>query len=108
MTLYFVITHEQEDMVIEFNYALDLSDPLEAQWVDQDNGQIVIQRMTKVSFFDSVNTIKKQDCRIDVNLYNKNHDHGQSHLTLTSTGMGYETCLPKPAYSLDLVEDEIG
>ena len=35
ITLYFVITHEQEDMVIEFNYALDLSDPLEAQWVDQ-------------------------------------------------------------------------
>ena len=64
--------------------------------------------MTKVSFFDSVNTIKKQDCRIDVNLYNKNHEHGQGHLTLTSTGMGYENCLPRPAYSLDLVEDEIG
>ena len=38
MTLYFVITHEREDMVIEFNYALDLSDPLEAQWVDKENG----------------------------------------------------------------------
>ena len=56
-------------MMIEFSFGLDLSNPYDAQWVERERGQIVIQRITKVYFFDSVEIIKKQDCRVDANLY---------------------------------------
>ena len=44
MSLYFVISQKQEDILIEFNYHLDLKNPYDAQWVDKERGMIVIQR----------------------------------------------------------------
>ena len=44
MSLYFVISEGLEDILIEFYYHLDLKNPYDAQWVDKERGQIVIQR----------------------------------------------------------------
>ena len=86
--------------MIQFNFQLDLSNLVIAAWVDRDEGKILVNDRTKVSYIDQtengIEMIKQLTCIIEV--YLEQNEHDDLSMLITASQLRKEQCLPNSVY----------